>query len=90
MKIEKKLIACSILATIIGISSVLPLVFLMPATAKANFATVADSSESWFSINIPYSYWMTKDGKLDEMDINPEIDEITLVSSQYLIALNLH
>jgi hypothetical protein len=89
MKIEKKLIACSILATIIGISSVLPLVFLMPATAKANFAPVAGSSESWFSINIPYSYWMTKDGKLDGYDIDPDIDETTLVSYQYLMALNL-
>lgn len=89
MKFEKKLIACSILATIIGISSVLPLMFLMPATAKANFAPVAGSSESWFTINIPYSYWMTKDGKLDGTDVDPDIDETTLVSHQYMMALNL-
>ncbi|PVX25595.1 MAG: hypothetical protein CW691_04140 [Candidatus Bathyarchaeum sp.] len=89
MKIEKKLIACSILAVIIGVSSVLPLVFLMSATAKASSSSEALSSEPWFSINVPYSYWMTKDGKLDSLDVDPEINETTLVSSQYLIALNL-
>jgi hypothetical protein len=98
MKFEKKLIACSILATVIGISSVLPLMFLMPATAKVA-APEAGSSESWFSINIPYSYWMTKDGRLDNWDFDPTeldgledcptVDESSVVSSQYLIALNL-
>lgn len=91
MKLEKKLIACSILALIIGVSSVFPLMFLMSATAKAAPSIVdsALSSEPWFSINVPYSYWMTKDGKLDNHDVDPDIDETTLVSSQYLIALNL-
>ena len=36
MKIEKKLIACSIIALIIGISSVFPLVFFMATPAKAD------------------------------------------------------
>jgi len=60
MKLEKKLIACSILALIIGVSSVLPLTFLMSATAKAD-----TSNEPWFSINMPYAYWVTGDGPLD-------------------------
>lgn len=89
MKLEKKLIACSILALIIGVSSVLPLGFLMSATAKANPSSEALSSEPWFSINVPYSYWMTRDGKLDSLDVTPDINETRLVSSQYLIALNL-
>lgn len=89
MKFEKKLIAFSILALIIGVSSVLPLTFLMSATAKVNPAPEALSSEPWFSIGVPYSYWMTRDGKIDGLDVDPDIDETTLVSSQYLIALNL-
>lgn len=62
---------------------------MMSATAKANPALEALSSEPWISINVPYSYWMTNDGKLDDLDVDPDIDETTLVSSQYLIALNL-
>lgn len=89
MNFEKKLIACSFLALVIGISSVVPLAFLMSATVKATPSYELASSEPWFSINIPYSYWMTKDGKLDGVDVDPAIDESTLVSSQYLIALNL-
>jgi len=90
MKIEKKLIACSILALAIGVSSVLPLTFLMSATAEVNpVALEALSSEPWFSIDVPYSYWMTRDGKIEGMDVDPDIDETTLVSSQYLIALNM-
>jgi hypothetical protein len=60
MKIEKKLIACSILALIIGVSSVFPLAFLMSKTAKAE-----TSPEPWFSIDMPYAYWVTGDGPLD-------------------------
>lgn len=59
MNLEKKLIACSILALIIGVSSVLPLAFLMSTTAKAD-----TSSESWFSIDIPYAYWTAYDGPM--------------------------
>ncbi|HDQ06817.1 MAG TPA: hypothetical protein ENN36_08895 [Candidatus Bathyarchaeota archaeon] len=89
MKIEKKLIACSILALAIGVSSVLPLTFLMSATAKVNAIPENLSSEPWFSIDVPYSYWMTRDGKIEGMDVDSDIDETTLVSSQYLMALNI-
>jgi len=89
MKTEKKLIACSIIAIIIGICSVTPLGFMMSATAKTNTPPETLSSKPWFSINVPYSYWMTRDGKLDWVEPDPEIDESRLVSSQYLIALNL-
>jgi hypothetical protein len=60
MNSEKKLVACSILALIIGVSSVVPLVFLMSTTAQAE-----PSSESWFSIDIPYAYWTAYDGPLN-------------------------
>jgi hypothetical protein len=60
MKIEKKVIGCSILALIIGVSSVLPLTFLMSATAKAD-----PTSEPWFSLSIPYAYWTAYDGPLN-------------------------
>ena len=94
MKIEKKLIACSILALIIGVSSVLPLTFLMSATAKAETAT-----EPWFSINIPYAYWITKDGPIDYSNdsLFPddpfeggfELNETNSVSEQHRVILNL-
>jgi hypothetical protein len=86
MKIEKKLIACSILALIIGVSSVLPMVFLMSATAKAEA-----SSEPWFSINVPYAYVMTSNESLiytDTAGVNV-YNETETVSEQHLIALNL-
>jgi hypothetical protein len=86
MKIEKKLIACSILALIIGVSSVLPLTFLMSATAQAE-----TSSEPWFSINVPYAYMMTSNESLiytDTEGVNV-YNETETVSEQHLIALNL-
>ena len=51
MKIEKKLVACSILALLIGVSSVVPLLFLMSGTAKAE-----TMPKSWFNLNVPYAY----------------------------------
>lgn len=51
MKIEKKLIAFSILALLIGVSSVVPLLFLMSGTAKAE-----TTPKSWFNLNVPYAY----------------------------------
>jgi hypothetical protein len=69
MNSEKKLIACSILALIIGVSSVVPLVFLMSTTAKAE-----DKFEPQFSFNIPYSYWVTGNGTFDFSDLGSEFD----------------
>jgi len=51
VKTEKKLVACSILALIIGVSSVIPLLFSMSGTAKAETGL-----EPWFSLDIPYAY----------------------------------
>ncbi|MQY62573.1 hypothetical protein GH146_04750 [archaeon] len=89
MKLEKKLIACSILAIVIGVSSVFPLAFFMSATAKAD-----TSNEPWFSINIPYAYWVTSDGPL-EMPFEPnypdgfEMNETNSVSEQHMLVLNI-
>ena len=86
MKFEKKLIGCSILALIIGVSSVLPLMFLMSATAKADA-----SSEPWFSIDIPYAYVMTSNESLiyTDSEMVNMFNETEMVSEQHLIALNL-
>jgi hypothetical protein len=89
MKIEKKLIACSILALIIGVSSVLPMVFFMSATAKAE-----TSNEPWFSINVPYAYWVTNDGPLDydfgfSFPRDFEMNETNSVSEEHMVVLNL-
>jgi len=89
MKFEKKLIACSILALIIGVSSVLPLMFLMSATAQAE-----TGPEPWFSIDIPYAYWTAYDGPLelppDWPFHQPEPDEeLYSVSHQHVEILNV-
>ena len=90
MKLEKKLIACSILALIIGVSSVLPLTFLMSATAKAD-----PTSEPWFSLSIPYAYWTAYDGPLNwssDYFQRPEPNEGDpveySVSHQHMMVLN--
>jgi hypothetical protein len=49
VKIEKKLIACSILALIIGIASIAPLLFLMSAKAET-------APKPWFNLDVPYAY----------------------------------
>jgi hypothetical protein len=90
MKFEKKLIAYGVLALIIGVSSVLPLMFLMSATAKAD-----PTSESWFSLSIPYAYWTAHDGPLNwssDYFQRPEPNEEQpieySVSHQKMIVLN--
>lgn len=52
MKIEKRLIASSIIALLIGVSSVVPMLFLMSGTAKAE-----TFDEPWFNIDVPYAYY---------------------------------
>ena len=87
MKLEKKLIACSILALAIGISSVLPLTFLMSATAQAE-----TGPEPWFSIGMPYAYWVTYAGPLKDSPYEfpgfSEMNETNSVSDQLMMALN--
>lgn len=53
MKTEKKLIAYSAIALLIGVASIAPLLFLMSGTANAE--TTID--KPWFNLNIPYAYW---------------------------------
>lgn len=89
MKLEKKLIICSIIAVTIGISSVLPLMFLMSATAQ-----VTAAPEPWFSIDMPYSYWETLNGPLEyhpnmQFPGIEELNETNSVSEQHTIPLNI-
>jgi hypothetical protein len=52
MQIEKKLIACSILAIAIGIATIIPLQYLMNAQAAAALPNV----EPYFNVNVDYAY----------------------------------
>jgi len=52
MKIEKKLILCSILAISIGIASIMPLALFM-STTKAQ----TTDDVPWFNVDIPYAYY---------------------------------
>lgn len=52
MKIEKKLILCSILAIAIGIATIIPLEYLMTGQAGANAQTITP----WFDFSVPYVY----------------------------------
>jgi hypothetical protein len=54
MKIEKKLIACCILAIAIGIATILPLQYMMGAEAQANAQLT--QIEPWFNVNVTYAY----------------------------------
>jgi hypothetical protein len=51
VKIEKKLIAYSAIALMIGVASIVPLLFLMSGTAKAE-----TTPKPWFNLNVPYAY----------------------------------
>ncbi len=51
MQIEKKLLACSILAIAIGIATIIPLQYLM----NAETATAIPKVEPWFNANIEYA-----------------------------------
>jgi hypothetical protein len=87
VKIEKKLIASCVLALLIGVSSVIPILLSMSGTAKAE-----TGPEPWFSINIPYAYWVTSDGPLDynySIPFPSSMNETNSVSEQHMIALNL-
>ena len=51
MQIEKKLIAWSILALVIGVAAILPLQYLMTGQAEAKAQITP-----WFDFGIPYAY----------------------------------
>jgi hypothetical protein len=66
----------------------LPLMFLMSATAQANA-----TPEPWFSIDMPYAYWETCNGPLDNSHMPftfyVELNETNSVSQQHSIPLNI-
>ena len=52
MPFEKKLIAWSILAIVIGVVTIIPLEYLTTGQAEANAQTITP----WFDVSIPYAY----------------------------------
>lgn len=52
MQIEKKLIACSILAIAIGIATIIPLEYFMSIEG----AQAAPDDKPWFGVSVPYVY----------------------------------
>lgn len=93
MKMEKNVIIYSILALTVGISSVIPLVFLMNTSATVKADT---TNEPWFSFEIPYVYWVTSDDGIiepylpDLVDpIEPTRNETDYYSEKHMIVLNL-
>ncbi len=61
MKTEKKLIAYSAIALLIGVASIAPLLFLMSGTAKAETTL----NKPWFNLNVPYAYLEAGNGSLE-------------------------
>jgi hypothetical protein len=85
MKIEKKLIAFSILAITIGIASIVPLAFLMsPAKAQTT------NDIPWFNFDVAYASWKatSKDGAIGYLDGIGPIYDLVSYSSTYLVLLN--
>ncbi len=85
MKIEKKLIAFSILAIIIGTVSIVPLAFFMsPAKAQTT------NDIPWFNLDVAYASWTAtiKDGAAGYLDGVGTISDLVSYSSAYRIALN--
>lgn len=64
MQIEKKLILCSILAVSIGISTIVPLEFIMSAEAQTNAEVLSEAQaitkaakvEPWYNVNVTYAF----------------------------------
>jgi hypothetical protein len=52
MHVEKKLIAWSIFAIIIGVAAIVPLEYIMTGQAEAKAQTITP----WFNVSIPYAY----------------------------------
>jgi hypothetical protein len=78
MKIETKLIICSIISVSVGLASIMPLAFLMtPATAQTT------QENPWFNLNLPYatcsvfihnSYPTAEYTFSENFSVNPGID----------------
>lgn len=84
VKIEKKLIALSAVAIVVGVASIVPLLFLM--------STKAETPKSWFNVGVPYAYCETRDGAINYS--NPLGETINnsshpVVSERIVILLDL-
>jgi hypothetical protein len=75
------LIACSIIAVIIGVSSVFPLAFIMSATADT-------TDKPWFSVDVTFAYWVTSDGPFPQLDPNYYVNTTNYVRCQHKIGFN--
>jgi hypothetical protein len=73
VKIEKKLITCSILAVTIGIASILPLAFFMSARAET-------IDRPWFNLNVPYAYWTANVTEYDNGSIAYSISHLMVLN----------
>jgi len=85
VKIEKKLIAFSILAITIGTASIVPLAFFMsPAKAQTT------DDIPWFNFDVVYASWnaTSKDGAIGYLDGIGPIYDLVSYSSTYLVLLN--
>jgi len=84
---RKKFIVCSIVALLIGVSAVVPLVFLMSATAQPR-----TGPEPWFDIDMPYAYWETLNGPIifpTMSNFTAGLNETNSVSQRHKIPLNI-
>ncbi len=72
MKTDKKLIAYSVIALLIGIASITPLIFLMTAKAET-------TPKPWFNLDVPYAFLKANfTENLDGRDIYSDLHSIVL------------
>jgi hypothetical protein len=81
MKIEKKLFAYSLLALIVGVASIVPLMFIMSGTAKA------ETDEPHFDVEVPYAY-IRRSTSLVPSNLKTQSDMIELQTISHTIVLN--
>jgi hypothetical protein len=85
MIFEKKSIIFSILALIIGISSIIPAGYFLLTTAKAE-----TPDEPWFCVHVPYAYLVAKNGTFDDYEYPDYVytNETDVESVGHLVLLN--
>jgi len=85
MKIEKKLIAFSVIAITIGIASIVPLAFFM-SSVKAQ----TTDDVPWFNFDVVYASWnaTSKDGAIGYLEGIGPVYDLVSYSSTYLVLLN--
>jgi hypothetical protein len=88
MKMEKKLIVTSILALLIGVSSVVPLLFLMSGTAKAETGT---EPEPQYDLKVLYAYIAVGNSSFPshlDKDLKQYIGSVDDLALKYSIVFN--